>query len=65
MIASTSTEPQADNVDFEVWYSSKKVGTARRTAEGYIIVKLDADVQVKSSFILHPVRTPTVGTPVY
>ena len=56
------TEPEADNVDFEVWHSARKVGTARRTAEGYIIVKLDADVQVKSGFILHPVRMPTVAT---
>jgi hypothetical protein len=53
MKASSSTEPQADQVEFHVWHA--KVGTARRTAEGYIIVKLDAEVRVISGFILYPV----------
>jgi hypothetical protein len=56
MKASASTESQqADKVDFHVWHASKKVGTARRTADGYIIVKLDTDVRVISGFILYPV----------
>jgi hypothetical protein len=55
MEASKSTEPQADHGEFQVWHASKKVGTAQRTAEGYIIVKLDAHVRVISGFVLYPV----------
>jgi hypothetical protein len=55
MEAFSPPQPQADQVDFQVWHSSKKIGTARRTAEGYIIVKLDAEVRVISGFILYPV----------
>jgi hypothetical protein len=54
MKASTPTAPQPDEVDFVVWNASKIVGTARRMADGYIIVKLDADAYVKSGFILYP-----------
>jgi hypothetical protein len=55
MKASGPTERQ-DQVEFHVWHASKKVGTACRTADGYIIVKLDAEVRVISGgFILYPV----------
>jgi hypothetical protein len=55
MRALSPTEPKADKVDFDVWHASKKIGTAHRTADGYIVVKLDADVRVISRFILYPV----------
>ena len=55
MAAFTPPQPQADQVEFHVWHSFKKVGTARRAADGYIIVELDAEVRVISEFILYPV----------
>ena len=55
MNASSLTEPQAEQVEFHVWHAAKKVGTARRAADGYIVVKLDAEVRVISGFILYPV----------
>jgi hypothetical protein len=55
MKAFSSTELQADQVEFHVWHAAKKIGTACRTADGYIIVKLDAEVRVISGFILYPV----------
>jgi hypothetical protein len=55
MEAFSPPQPQADQVEFQVRHSSKKVGTARPTPEGYIIVKLDAEVRVISGFILYPV----------
>jgi hypothetical protein len=56
MEAFSPPQPQADQVEFHVWHSFKKVGTARWTAEGYIGVRLDAEVRVISSeFILYPV----------
>jgi hypothetical protein len=55
MEAFSPPQPQADQVEFHVWNSSKKVGTARWMADGYILVKLDAEVRVISGFILYPV----------
>jgi hypothetical protein len=56
--------PQAEQVEFHVWHSSKKVGTTRPIADGYIIVKLDAEVRVISEFILYPVWCcPFAGPP--
>jgi hypothetical protein len=55
MEAFSPPQPQADQVEFHVWHASKKVGTARRTADGYIIVQLAAEVRVISGFILYPV----------
>jgi hypothetical protein len=54
MEAFSPPQPQVDQVEFHVWQSFKKVGTARWTAEGYISVKLDAEVRVISEFILYP-----------
>jgi hypothetical protein len=55
MEAFSPPQPQADQVEFHVWHSSKKVGTARRMADGYILVKLDAEIRVITGFILYPV----------
>jgi hypothetical protein len=52
MEAFSPPQPQADQ---HVWHASKKVGTAGRTADGYIIVQLAAEVRVISGFILYPV----------
>ena len=54
MEAFSAPQPQANKVDFDVWHSFTKVGTAHRTADGHIIVKLDAEVRVISGFILYP-----------
>jgi hypothetical protein len=52
--ATAPDKPHAHKFDFDVWNVGKKIGAAYWTAEGYIIVKLDADGQAKRNLFLYP-----------
>jgi hypothetical protein len=58
MDENTPIGPQAEETDFLVWSGARRIGTARKTADGSIVVKLDSGEVVKSGnlFTLHPVR---------
>ena len=52
----TAIMPQAKETNFVVWSAARRVGVAHKSADGSILVKLDAGEVVKGSniIILHP-----------
>ena len=52
----TALMPQAKETNFVVWSAARRVGFAHKSADGCILVKLDAGEVVKASniIILHP-----------
>jgi hypothetical protein len=58
MSETTTIEPQAAETNFLVWSAARRIGIARKSADGGIVVKLDPGEVVKGGhiFILHPAR---------
>jgi hypothetical protein len=54
----TAIMPQAKQTNFVVWSAARRVGVAHTSADGSILVKLDAGEIAKGSniFVLHPAR---------
>jgi hypothetical protein len=50
--------PRAEETNFLVWSAARRIGTARKYADGSIVVKLDPGEVVKGGnlFALHPLR---------
>ena len=58
MDENTPIGPQAEETNFVVWSAARRIGTARKSPDGCIVVKLDPDEIVKSGnlFTLYPLR---------
>jgi hypothetical protein len=58
MTEDTPTKPPTHRTDFEVWgTAARQIGTARRNADGAIIIKLDPGEVVRSgALFLYPVQ---------
>jgi hypothetical protein len=58
MDENTPIGPQAEETNFLVWSAARRIGTAHKSADGSIVVKLDPGEVVKSGnlFTLHPTR---------
>ena len=54
----TAIVPQVKETNFVVWSAARRVGVANWSADGSILVKLDAGEVLKGGniFILHPAR---------
>jgi hypothetical protein len=58
MDENTPIGPQAEETNFLVWRAARRSGTARKSADDSIVVKLDPGEVVKGGnpFTLHPLR---------